>query len=406
MTHISKDVTDGVPLKMWTEGVPVEFAAQEQLEKVARVPGVFRHIAVMPDVHFGAGATVGSVIAMQKAIIPAAVGVDIGCGMEARKLGGIKAHQLPTNLKLVRDAIEASVPVGRAHFDDKTLPKHNSLTWRVGLKGGYDRLCSAYPEITKDTKPAIQLGTLGGGNHFIELCIDEADDVWLMLHSGSRGIGNRIGSHFISLAKKDMERHQIQLPDKDLAYLSLGSDVFDDYMMYVTWAQDYARLNRACMMHSVLEALKNHVGFPTFGIENKSGSHAVACHHNYISRETHFGENVYVTRKGAVRADLGMLGIIPGSMGAKSFIVRGKGEPDSYCSCSHGAGRSMSRGEAKRRFTVADHVLATQGIECRKDESVVDETPGAYKDIDNVMAAQSDLVDVVHTLRQIVCVKG
>jgi len=244
-------------------------------------------------------------------------------------------------------------------------------------------------------------GTLGTGNHFIEICLDENQDVWIMLHSGSRGIGNALGQHFIELAKKEMERWHIQLPDSDLAYLPEGSSYYTDYMMAVSWAQDFAQNNRMLMMGAVKDAFEKFMGRPI-----ESQEHAVNCHHNYVQKENHFEQNVWVTRKGAVSARLGELGVIPGSMGAKSFIVRGKGNPESFCSCSHGAGRKMSRAEAKRRFTVEDHVKATEGVECRKDASVIDETPAAYKSIDEVMAAQSDLVEVVHTLKQILCVKG
>ncbi len=246
------------------------------------------------------------------------------------------------------------------------------------------------------------LGTLGTGNHFIELCLDEDDQVWVMLHSGSRGVGNRIGSYFIELAKEDMRRWFINLPDQDLAYLPEGTEHFDDYVHAVHWAQDYARTNRELMMDAVLEALRGSGILPAF----EARLEAVNCHHNYVAREHHYGENVFVTRKGAVRARRGDLGIIPGSMGARSFIVRGLGNAESFHSCSHGAGRAMSRTEARRRFSVADHAAATAGIECRKDEDVIDETPMAYKSIDAVMHAQRDLVEIVHTLRQVVCVKG
>jgi len=245
------------------------------------------------------------------------------------------------------------------------------------------------------------LGTLGTGNHFIEVCLDEAGAVWVMLHSGSRGVGGRIGSHFIELAKLEMERWFIHLPDRDLAYLSEGSQYFNDYIEVVGWAQDFALVNRQLMMEATLGAISTALGRPV-----KTGATAVNCHHNYVSREHHFGKNVLVTRKGAVRAREGDLGIIPGSMGARSYIVRGKGNPDSFHSCSHGAGRAMSRTEAKKRFTLEEHAAATAGVECRKDSEVIDETPAAYKDIDAVMAAQVDLVDVVHTLKQVVCVKG
>jgi tRNA-splicing ligase RtcB len=246
----------------------------------------------------------------------------------------------------------------------------------------------------------LQIGTLGGGNHFVELCLDEADRVWVMLHSGSRGIGNRIGTYFIEKARAEMERLFIRLPDGDLAYLAEGSTLFDDYVEAVGWAQDYAMENRQAMLEAIIGALRGF--FPDLATD----ATAVNCHHNYVEREHHFGADVWITRKGAVRARAGDLGIIPGSMGARSFIVRGRGNPESFHSCSHGAGRLMSRTEAARRFTLDDHVRATEGVECRKDQGVIDETPGAYKDIDAVMAAQADLVEIVHTLKQVVCVKG
>jgi tRNA-splicing ligase RtcB len=246
------------------------------------------------------------------------------------------------------------------------------------------------------------LGTLGTGNHFIEVCLDESEAVWFMLHSGSRGVGNRMGSYFIELARKDMQRFYINLPDIDLAYFPEHTDHFDDYVEAVEWAQDYARANRDLMMEQIIGAVRNSGQVRPFNAEVK----AINCHHNYVARESHYGANVLVTRKGAVRAREGDMGIIPGSMGARSFIVRGKGNPESFHSCSHGAGRAMSRNEAKRRFTIADHERMTAGVECRKDADVIDETPAAYKPIDAVMAAQADLVDIVHTLRQVVCVKG
>ena len=397
--------SDGALIKAWTKGVPIEAQAMEQLRNVARLPFIHRHLAVMPDVHWGMGATVGSVIPTVGAIVPAAVGVDIGCGMMAVRTS-VRAEHLPDSLAALRSAIEAAVPHGRtdnggrndkgAHAAD---PPALAVEKWASLAAGYEVV------IEKDPKAAHprglgHLGTLGTGNHFIELCLDEADRVWVMLHSGSRGVGNRFGTHFIERAKKDMARWFINLPDKDLAYFPEGSDGFGDYIRAVNWAQKYAMANREVMMAAVLAVLAEH--FPDLATDEM----AVNCHHNYVSREHHFGKDVFVTRKGAVRAGHGELGIIPGSMGAKSFIVRGKGNADSFCTCSHGAGRAMSRTEAKRRFTVEDHVRATEGVECRKDAEVIDETPMAYKDIDAVMAAQADLVDIVHTLRQVVCVKG
>lgn len=393
------------PIKAWTRGVPIEDSALAQLKNVAALPFIHRHVAVMPDVHWGRGATVGSVIPTLGAIIPAAVGVDIGCGMAAARTN-IRAEHLPDTLSVIRSDIEAAVPHGRTDNGGRNdigawqsePPAIAAAKW-ADLKDGYEAVVDKHPKAAHP-RGFGHLGTLGTGNHFIELCLDEAGDVWVMLHSGSRGVGNRFGSYFIERAKHDMRRWFINLPDVELAYFPEGSEGFVDYIRAVSWAQKYARANREVMMEQVLGALRQH--FPDLEVTEE----AVNCHHNYVTKERHFGKDVYVTRKGAVRAGEGELGIIPGSMGAKSFIVRGKGNADSFCTCSHGAGRAMSRTEAKRRFTVDDHVAATEGVECRKDVSVIDETPMAYKDIDAVMAAQSDLVDIVHTLRQVVCVKG
>jgi tRNA-splicing ligase RtcB (3'-phosphate/5'-hydroxy nucleic acid ligase) len=396
--------TSGVPIKAWTRGVGVEDAARRQLENVARLPIIFHHVAVMPDVHYGIGATVGSVVPTENAIIPAAVGVDLGCGVSAVQTD-LPASLLPDSLKDLRLAIEKAVPHGRTANGGRgdrgawhSVPHHTAAAWK-GLETEYKQIVDKHPRIGGGND-INHLGTLGGGNHFIEVCLDETDHVWFMLHSGSRGVGNRIGSYFINLAKDDMRRHVKNLPDSDLAYLREGTSHFDDYVQAVHWAQRYALTNRELMMDALIAAAKKQL--PPFRL----GEHAVNCHHNYVEKEHHFGKDVFVTRKGAVRARLGDLGIIPGSMGAKSYIVRGKGNPESFTSCSHGAGRVMSRGEAKRRFSVEDHVKATEGIECKKDASVIDETPMAYKDIDKVMEAQSDLVEVVHQLRQVVCVKG
>jgi tRNA-splicing ligase RtcB len=400
-------IKTGVPIKAWTRGVAIEDRARRQLENISKLPIVFRHVAVMPDVHFGIGATVGSVVPTERAIIPAAVGVDIGCGMMAVETT-LTASQLPDTLRPLRTAIEEAVPHGRtangSHGDRgawRKIPASVATTWRA-LVPEYRQLIDRHRRIGQGND-INHLGTLGTGNHFIEVCLDERDRVWFMLHSGSRGVGNRIGTYFIELARADMEAHVRNLPDADLAYLTEGTQHFSDYVAAVDWAQRFARKNRDVMMAHVMAAARAPgVGLPPFEL----GELAVNCHHNYVEREHHFGTDIYVTRKGAVRAGLGDLGIIPGSMGARSFIVRGKGEPESFYSCSHGAGRAMSRGEAKRRFTLADHARATQGIECRKDAAVIDETPGAYKPIDAVMAAQADLVEVVHELRQVVCVKG
>jgi tRNA-splicing ligase RtcB len=398
------DASQRAPIKMWTNGVPVEDAAMAQLRNVASLPFVHSHVAVMPDVHWGMGATVGSVIPTKGAVIPAAVGVDIGCGMAAVRLDGARAEHLPDSLAQIRSELEHTIPVGfRSHqpgeWNGKAVaPKLKQIETFLESRG-HEKVVAG----RKDPLGTIvsgQFGTLGGGNHFVELCIDQKDELWLMLHSGSRGIGNAIGTYFIEKAKDDMRRHETNLPDKDLAYLSEGSTLFDDYLFAVGWAQDYAMGNREEMLRRALLVLHRHL--PPF----RDRTEVVNCHHNYVAREEHFGEAVWLTRKGAVRAGRGDLGIIPGSMGARSYIVRGKGNPDSFCSCSHGAGRAMSRAAAKKRFTLADHVAATAGVECRKDEGVIDETPGAYKSIDAVMAAQTDLVEVVAELRQVLCIKG
>ena len=396
----------GVPIKAWIRGVPVESVAMEQLRNVARLPIVGPWVAAMPDVHWGIGATVGSVIPTTAAIIPAAVGVDIGCGMTALRTN-LRAEQLPDDLAPMRAAMERAVPHGRTESGGKgdrgswhRLPARVENAWRK-LRPGYERIVAAQPRLDRG-RHVEQLATLGTGNHFIELCLDEGGAVWILLHSGSRGVGNRIGTHYIGLAKKDMKRHLADLPDADLAYLEEGSEHFDEYVFAVEWAQGYARANRDLMLTALLEALTACPGLPAPRGEAK----VIDCHHNYVQRELHFGQELYVTRKGAVRAGVGELGIIPGSMGARSFIVRGKGQAESLESCSHGAGRAMSRTAARKAFTLADHERATAGVECRKDAAVLDETPGAYKDIDAVMAAQDDLVEVLHTLRQVVCVKG
>jgi tRNA-splicing ligase RtcB len=399
------DEAGAVPVRMWTRGVPVEHEAREQLRKLARVPVVGPFVAVMPDVHLGIGATVGSVVPTRHAIIPAAVGVDIGCGMIAARTS-LTAADLPDNLAGVRSAIEAAVPHGRTSTRsgrDKgswgKLPRVAENAWRE-LEQDFTRICARNPRL-KNTNNLVHLGTLGTGNHFIELCLDESQDVWVMLHSGSRGVGNAIGTHFIELAQRDMRAHIANLPHRDLAYFEEGSPNFDDYVFAVDWAQRFARSNRAVMLRHTLEALQKAIP-KRFKVTEE----AVNCHHNYVQKETHFGEELYVTRKGAVSAQAGQLGIIPGSMGAKSFIVRGLGNGDALCSCSHGAGRVMSRTRAKKEITLEQHRLATAHVECRKDEAVIDESPAAYKSIDQVMAAQADLVEVMHTLRQVVCVKG
>jgi tRNA-splicing ligase RtcB (3'-phosphate/5'-hydroxy nucleic acid ligase) len=397
---------NGSLIKSWTKGVPFEETARQQLENASQLPFIHKWIAVMPDVHAGLGATIGSVIPTHRAIIPAAVGVDIGCGMMAVKTS-LCSSQLPDSLRQVRNAIEEAVPHGRSHSGGQNdrgawrdVPASVGQSWQQ-LAPGFDKIVAKYPRIGRSNN-VRHLGTLGTGNHFIEMCLDEDEQVWIMLHSGSRGVGNSVGRTFIELAKKDMERWFIHLPDKDLAYLPEGTEHFQDYVEAVEWAQGYARLNREVMMEHVLKALQSMDVLAPFDARLE----AVNCHHNYVAREHHYGKNVFVTRKGAVRARKGDMGIIPGSMGARSYIVRGKGQADSFHSCSHGAGRLMSRTAAKKQFSVADHAKATAGIECRKDADVIDETPAAYKSIDAVMEAQKDLVEIVHTLRQVVCVKG
>jgi tRNA-splicing ligase RtcB len=407
MTELNYEVMTvpgGRPVKMWTRGVPVEDAARAQLANTAQMSFVFRHVAAMPDVHLGIGATVGSVVATQGAIIPAAVGVDIGCGMMAVQTT-LDAAQLPDSLAGLRTRIERAVPHGFESVRGASrkgswiaAPEPVLARWR-GMAERLDRIRERRPKL-KGKDPQDQLGTLGGGNHFVEICLDTDGKVWVMLHSGSRGIGNRIGEAYIELARDDMRRHFINLPDRDLAYLVEGTEHFDEYVEAMSWAQEYALENRRAMMESILAVM--HEALPPF----TAGAVAVNCHHNYVAREHHFGEEVWLTRKGAVRAGVGELGIIPGSMGARSYIVRGLGNPESFESCSHGAGRRMSRAQARKHFTVDDHVQATADVECRKDASVIDETPAAYKDIDAVMAAQRDLVEIVHTLKQVLCVKG
>ncbi|WNZ57976.1 RtcB family protein [Microbulbifer sp. MKSA007] len=398
-TVLNRNAAPGtVPVKIYTDDI--EPQAMQQLKNIAQLPIVHSHVAAMPDVHLGKGATVGSVIPTVSAIIPAAVGVDIGCGMNAVRTS-LQAYQLPDNLKALRDAIEVKVPVGQG--------RHKLISARESacklLAPGVDRLFSKHPGLLKKLHQpqktwVTQMGTLGGGNHFIEVCIDESGAVWVMLHSGSRGIGNAIGQHFIQLARRDMAGHMHNLPDKDLAYFSEGCQNFDDYIEAVNWAQEYARWNRQEMMKLVLGCLK--VSLPKFNLTTE----AINCHHNYVVRERHFDRDVFVTRKGAISAQRDQLGIIPGSMGAKSFIVRGLGNKESFCSCAHGAGRKMSRTAARQRFTRKDLEDQTRGVQCRKDKGVLDEIPAAYKDIDRVMENQSDLVEVVHTLRQVICIKG
>jgi tRNA-splicing ligase RtcB len=401
----------GVPIKAWTKGVQVEDKAMQQVRNLASLPFAFKHIAIMPDVHWGMGATVGSVIATKGAIVPAAVGVDLGCGMIAAKLS-IRAEDLPDGLHGIRTAIESAVPHGRT---DNGGPNDRGA-WGAAPERVVDnvsacladdrfaRIMERNPDALPRTERTIinQLCTLGTGNHFIELCVGDDGHVWIMLHSGSRGVGNRIGTYFIEKAKKQAEQYGYAsyLPDQDLAWLTERTPIFDDYIDALSWAQDYAALNRRMMLSAVQRAIEPLL--PPFQIDGD----VVNCHHNYAVRENHFGQNVWITRKGAVRARNGELGIIPGSMGTRSYIVRGLGNPESFTSCSHGAGRAMSRGEAKKRFTIADHAAATEGVECRKDVDVIDETPGAYKPIDAVIEAERDLIESMVELRGVVCVKG
>lgn len=394
------------PVKAWT--TDIEESAMKQLHSMSTLPFIHDHIAVMPDCHWGNGTTVGSVIPTLRAIVPASVGVDIGCGMVAAKLN-IRPDQLPDSLYDVRAAIEAAVPHGRTDSGGRNdrgawgrVPDTVAGEWSM-LEGDarLTEVKTKHGKLFSQDSGARQLGTLGTGNHFIELCLDKDNGVWLMLHSGSRGTGNRIGTYFISKAKDLMERYFIKLADPDLAYIPEAEPIFGDYWKALSWAQEYAATNRRLMLDAAIAALGAELG-----IEVHYTSEAVNCHHNYVSREKHFGENVFVTRKGAVRVREGELGIIPGSMGVRSFIVRGKGNRDAFDSCSHGAGRRMSRGAAKKMFTLDDMKAQTEGVECRKDADVIDEIPGAYKSIDEVMANQSDLVEIVAELKQVLCVKG
>lgn len=392
--------------KMWTQHVPVEEQALEQVRNTTTLPFIHHHVAVMPDVHWGFGSTVGCVIPTKKAIVPAAVGVDVGCGMQGVRTT-LTAADLPETLKHLRKDIERAVPHGRAKkgrdygaWSRSGVPNSVGRAWRP-LGDRFADLVEKYPHLER-TNNVVHLGTLGTGNHFIEICLDEEQRVWVMLHSGSRGVGNAIGRTFIAKAQKEMEKGNIHLVDDNLAYLNEGTELFDDYWTALTWAQNFARINRDLMLDRVLDTMRRSKELPSFQMDKE----AIDCHHNYTAVEHHFGEDIYVTRKGAIRAGLGDLGIIPGSMGARSFIVRGRGNAESFESCSHGAGRTMSRGKAKREISLDDHIQATEGVECRKDESVIDESPAAYKSIEDVMRSQADLVDVLYVLKQVICVKG
>ena len=396
---VRQEISEGrVPVKVYTGELEPE--ARQQLVNISRLPIVHHHVAAMPDVHLGIGATVGSVIPTVRAVIPAAVGVDIGCGMMAARLSLTGNEFNESLLKKIFSGIERDIPVGMHQHGDRDIRSHAVKPFNRRLDTILQKNPGIQKRIGRKSSWAHQMGSLGGGNHFIELCLDESNQAWVMLHSGSRGIGNAIGTYFIELAKKDLQRNHTQLPDADLAYFSEGAQHFDDYVEAVGWAQDYARANRAEMMDMVLETLRRHL--PSFEVTGA----AVNCHHNYVERERHFGEDVWLTRKGAIRVREGELGIIPGSMGVQSYIVRGKGSADSFDSCAHGAGRRMSRNQARRNFSLEDLKQQTEGVVCRKDAGVLDEIPGAYKSIEEVMSNQSDLVEVVHTLKQVLCVKG
>ena len=390
-----------VPVKVWSELSTVEPEAVKQLTNIASLPFVFKHVAAMPDVHLGTGATVGSVIATKGAVIPAAVGVDIGCGMMAAQIK-VPLNELKEKVSAIRTAIEAVVPVG---FSDNKHISSRVANWEGWQR--WDNLhASKYRKVNESelkSKAMKQAGTLGGGNHFIELCEDTRGNAWVMLHSGSRGIGNNLASLHIDNAKDAMKKMFISLPDKDLAYYVENTPEYDTYMYDLSWAQDYAMFNREEMMDKVLTVISS-----ALGLEQKHPEviTSINCHHNYATKENHYGENVLVTRKGAVRARQGDFGIIPGSMGTRSYIVKGKGNSESFCSCSHGAGRRMSRTKAKETFTVDDLIQQTQGVECRKDVGVLDELPSAYKNIDVVMENQKDLVEIVAELKQFMCIKG
>ena len=394
-----------VPVKAWTRGVPVEETARKQLVETASLPFVWPHVAVMPDCHWGMGATVGSVVPTEGAIVPSCVGVDIGCGMCAVRTP-LTSHALGDNAQAIFEGLSKAIPHGRTDdggANDRGAwsdpPSDVRMAWGI-VRDAYER------DVALDRpreRAARQLGTLGTGNHFVEVCLDEEDRVWLMLHSGSRGVGNAIGSHYIAAAKRRCESDGIVLPNKDLAWLPEGTPEFDAYVKAVGWAQGYARRNREVMLARAIDVLQG-------GSEDQAWAwlpdRAVNCHHNYVTREWHFGRSLWVTRKGAVSARRDEMGIIPGSMGTKSFIVRGRGNVDSLHSCSHGAGRVMSRGAAKREITMEMHAADTAGVVCRKDAEMLDESPRAYKNVDSVMVAQADLVEIVHTLKGVVCVKG
>jgi tRNA-splicing ligase RtcB len=378
-----------VPVHLWTDVREVESSALDQLRNIAALPWVYKHVAVMPDVHYGKGATVGSVIAMKDAVAPSAVGVDVGCGMAAIRTN-LTASDLPDDLGPVRAQLERDIPVG--------FNQHTSTSKWVEMWDGWKEFGDLHDDVQdRLSKAMAQLGTLGGGNHFIELCLDTDDTVWMLLHSGSRNIGKELAERHIKVAKT--LEHNVGLPDADLAVFLAGTLEFKRYRHDLLWAQRYARQNRLTMLNLYVAALRRF--FPQLVVEQ-----VVNCHHNYVGEERHFGEDVLVTRKGAISAREGEWGLIPGSMGTRSYVVQGLGNPDSFHSASHGAGRRMSRGAAKRQFTLDDLAAQTEGVECRKDAGVLDEIPGAYKDIEQVMRNQADLVAIRHELRQVLCVKG
>ena len=384
-------------VKAWSEGVDFADNTKEQLLNLADMPFIHKWVASMPDAHLGKGCAIGTVLATKKAIIPAAVGVDLGCGMSAVKTS-LNASDLPDNLRALRLDIESVIPVGFGKHNKQQLPEDVISKWK-GLDAKFKSI-SEYCPVEK-TNNIAHLGTLGGGNHFIEVCIERSDDsVWVMLHSGSRGVGNAIGRYFIEKAKEEMQKYFISLPDDDLAYLPEGSDYFDQYIEAIDWAQEFAKMNRELMMQKTLDILEKHT--KTFSVDKLT----VDCHHNYVQKENHYGANVWVTRKGAVSAREGQYGIIPSSMGQRSFIVKGLGNKESFNSCSHGAGRVMSRNQAKKLVTLQQHEEAVRGVECRVDKDVIDETPSAYKPIEDVMNAQKDLVEIVHEIKQVLCIKG
>jgi tRNA-splicing ligase RtcB len=402
---VSLDTLRGkaVDVKLWTPIADVESSALDQLKNIAALPWVFHHVAVMPDVHYGKGSTIGSVVAMRDAVSPAITGVDIGCGMGAVRTN-LRAMDI-TNEKDIRAQIERSIPVGFNQHRDGFISgagKAGKSESMVNLKADYDELFGSFGQLdpyVKDLagKAMLQVGTLGGGNHFIELSYDTTGAVWLVLHSGSRNIGKTLAEIHISRAKELV--HNAELPDRDLAVFLAGTPEMERYRYDLFWAQRYAFLNRRAMLEIYQNIMRGFFPWITFDTP-------ILCHHNYVAEEVHYGESVMVTRKGAINAEHGRMGIIPGSMGTKSYIVRGRGNPESFNSASHGAGRRLSRGAAKRNYNVADLERQTAGVECRKDAGVLDEIPGAYKDIDVVMANQADLVEIVAELKQVLCVKG